>query len=137
MNLLPFWVRAPRILAASGSGLRVDGGMARVHVVAEGRGWLRCEGISIFVNGVADVTLLVTPGIPSMRVTFSGLGGTARKQVEIPRGRVLAPVGAPTVAITGPTVDPETVRPRLSGALRPRPDRSLLTPPRSPQDRRT
>ncbi len=156
MNPLLPWLRAPAILTAVGSPLRVDGGTARVHVVVQGHGWLRCEGQTLLVTGSADVTFPADGRARSVLVMFRGLRGTVRAHVDIPAGHALATAIAPVVAITVPTVDAAALRPVSSAALRPRPggssvllraehlsspapslDRSRLTPPRSAPDRRT
>lgn len=150
------WLQTPEILSTTGSGLRVEDGRARVHVVVRGHGWLRCETASLFVTGEAQVTFAVDAQTRKALVTFRGLFGTDRSEVDIPSGQALSITHAPVVVLTAEPINTASLRPVPSTLLRPRPasgaalrlahkpsspgpylERAQLKPPRSTQDNRT
>lgn len=113
VKLLPAWLEPPLIVAASASGLRVEGGSVRVRVSARGYGVLTCGDTRVLVRGNADVTFTVPATGPTLTVALQSLRGTARTTVVVPGGVVLASIPAFEVAAPSPLLIGAALRPAL------------------------
>ena len=111
-----FWAMLdrPQIRFAAASGLRVDGGRVRVHVIAHGVGVLRCGDQRVFVHGRTQTTFTVFAQETSLTVSLRTLRGTTSATVDVPPGKMLDHIPAVPLLVPAPHWRAVAFRPPLT-----------------------